>query len=436
MEMVATNSITKPNVYGNKDSIKYVTAMCLLFAVLIIGRAAYNSVFYAFAAISLAIFVFSSVSHCFSFLLFLLPFSSILKKNVDGMSFFTILFFVVVIKMLIKKRAFKATMLLAVTIFAIYCFLFSGLGQITTIITISAGLIMLYCLRDVDVNPQIAVTSFALGIIGASSIALLRDSFPIINTFITDSMLKLDSESYALRFAGLHGNPNYYTLDITILLSAIIVMMYYKKTSKFLATLFIVLSVFGLMSVSKSFLLSLGVLIGLWFLVSMSQGVGKFIKFLMVVIVGIIAIYFFAYDSINTYLVRFITGSEFSIESFTTGRTDIWEGYISVILEDIKILFFGNGLNTILDGKGAHNTYLESVYMLGIVGSCIFLLALKSSMGKIITKPIMWIPVLLLLFRMMAIGILTWDNLWLYLGLFVVLSHYDKQELCTKRGVG
>ena len=93
MEMAAANHITKPNIFIKEDNIKYVVMMCLIMFALILGRAVNNTMFYAFSGVSLVIFLVSSVSHCFSLLLFLIPFSSILKTNVDGMSFFTILFF-------------------------------------------------------------------------------------------------------------------------------------------------------------------------------------------------------------------------------------------------------------------------------------------------------------------------------------------------------
>lgn len=423
MEMAATNHITKPNIFIKEDNIKYVVMMCLIMFALIMGRAVNNTMFYAFAGVSLVIFLVSSVSHCFSLLLFLIPFSSILKINVDGMSFFTILFFIVVLKMIIKKKSIHRSVLISVVLFAIYCFLFSGLSQVTTIITIIAGLMMIYSLRTINVDIRTSISAFAIGVIGASVIALMKNNFPIVNTFVSDSMLKLDSDNYALRFVGLQGNPNYYTLDIIILLAVIIVMMYYKKASRFFTVILITVSIFGLMSVSKSFFIAWILLIGILFILSIKQGLGKFVKFLIIVFVGGFVVYFFAHDYLNTYLFRFMEDSGSSLGSITTGRTEIWKTYIDAIFNNIKIFLFGNGLNTILEGnRGTHNTYLECLFDLGCVGGCVFIVTLKNCIGKIITRPVMWIPIFTLLFRMMAIGILTYDNLWLYLGLFVILS--------------
>ena len=437
MGMAATNNITKPNVlYRKKDSMKYVITMCLLFAVLIFGRAANNTLFYAFAGISLAVFAFSSVSHCFSFLLFLLPFSLILKTNVDGMSFFTILFFLVVLKMIINKKTIHGSVLISVMLFAAYCILFSGLGQITTIITMVSGMVMIYYLRNIDIDVNESIIAFFMGITGASVLALLKNQFPIINGFVSDLMFRLNEGEYAIRFAGLQGNPNYYTLDITILLAALIVMVYGKVAPRFYAIYLVVLSIFGLMSVSKSFLVCWVLLLIIWFLLSMRQGVGKVFKFLMIFLIGGAVVYYFAYDAISSYLFRFAEDSGGTLGDITTGRTDIWKVYIDEILNDFKILLFGNGLNTVgMRGKGTHNTFLESIFSLGIFGTTLFLISLKTCMGKIITKYIMWVPIIMLLFRMFAIGILTYDSIWLYFGLIVILSNQVKEKNVNEENV-
>ncbi len=433
MYMSASNYVTKPDTATKKDSMKYVLSMCLVLAILIFARAASNIMFYAFALVSLAIFVFSSVSHCFSILLFLLPFATILKTGVNDMSFFTILFFLVVLKMIFEKKKLRITLLLSLMAFAMYCFAFSGLGMLTTVINMVAGMVMVYCLKTTSVDAEISVTAFSLGVIGSSVLALMKDVFPIVNVFVTDAMFRLEGDDYALRFVGLMGNPNYFTLDIIMILSAIIVMMYHKSSSPFYTVFFVALSIFGIMSVSKSFLLSWALLLIMWLFLAIKQGAGNFVKFLIIVFIGGGIVYFFAYDAINAYLFRFAEDSGGSLGDVTTGRTDIWKVYLDAIFNDVKILIFGNGLKTLADGaKGTHNTYLESLFELGLLGTGVFLTCVKTCMGKIVSKPIMWVPVITLLFRLLSIGILSHDNLWFYFGLLVVLSNETKNTDVVK----
>lgn len=426
----ATNNIAKTNIYSRKNSAKYVSTMCVIFSALLFGRAASNVLLYVFASVSLLVFLFSSVSHCFSFLLFLLPLAPILKVDANGMSFFTVLFFVYVLRMVFSKRMLNKNVFISLFIFAFYAFCFSGLSQTTTIITMILGMLMIYYLRIAEIDIDLSILAFSFGIILSSILASLKDVFPIVNTFVVSSSLRIDSEHYADRFSGLQGNPNYYTLDIIMVLAFILVLMYRKSAKPIYVSCFVVLSVFGIMSVSKSFLVCWLLLIVCWFVLSVYQGVRKIFKFLMIALICSVVIYLYAYDSINTYLFRLVNDNSGSLESITTGRTVLWKSYIDAIFNDVKILFLGNGLNTtISSGRGSHNTFLESIFSLGIAGSGLLFISIKSCTGKTKFKPIMLIPIMILVIRMLAIGILTYDNLWYYIAIIVCLFGYlEKSE--------
>ena len=228
----------------------------------------------------------------------------------------------------------------------------------------------------------------------------------------------------------MQGNPNYYTIDIILALAAIVVMMYNGKQRPIFLVFFVLLPIFGLLSLSKSFLITLLLLIVCWFILSIKRGIGGMARFVFIAIVGLAIAYYVAYDAINASLLRFMGDSSSSLEQVTTGRSAIWVHYVDALLEDFKILFFGNGLNTILEsaGKGAHNTYLESLFSLGITGTVILLSAIGLAIGKISLKNAVWVPFLLLLVRMFAIGILTYDNLWFYLLILVLISKECAQK--------
>ena len=432
---VATNKNTKKNISIPKDSMKHVIAMCLFLAVLIFGRAANNTMFYVFAVVCLVVFLFSSVSLCFSLLLFLLPFAKILKIEIEDISFFTFLFFFFVLKMVVVKKTIQANLLVAVMLFAVYGLSVSGLGELTTVITMASGMMMLYYLQTADVDIESAVIAFALGIVLSSVLVLLKSFFPIVNAAVVDSIIKFNGEQLAIRFSGLQGNPNYYTMDITMALSVLIILLYRKTNVVINTVFFATLSVFGLMSVSKSFLVCWVLLIIFWFGFAVRRGIGKLMKFLIIVLICGAVIYLYAFDSINTYVFRFFVAGGGTLADLTTGRTDIWQRYISAIFGDIKIIFFGNGLNTVFENmKGTHNTYLEALFSLGIVGSGLFLFAMKTCARKMVSRPIMLIPVCILLVRMVAINMLTYDNLWLYFAVIVCMSRYiEKTDNEAKR---
>ena len=439
MENAISNTV---NRYSKKECVysqRYVILICALLFALISGRLINNLFFYIFAAVSLVVFVFSSIKHCVSFLMFLLPFASILKRDVDAISFFTILFFFLIAKMVMFHAKIDAVLFLYLLIFFTYNLVFSGMGQLTTIVTMIAGMLMLYYIRQENVDVNSVVITYSFGVCLSSILTLLKGSLPILNTFISDVTMKLGEGEYTSRFSGLAGNPNYYTLDIIMALSAIFVISYSTKNQKIYTFFTIVLSVFGMMSVSKSFLVTWVMLIIIWFILSVKQGGVKMVKFAFVLALGAFIIYFVADDYVHSFLMRFFKDSTGSINDITTGRYNIWINYIKAIFNDLKIMLFGNGLKTLCGVKGTHNTYLEALFNVGLVGSAVFLICLKQSMGKGIVKGVVWIPAIMLMVRMIAIGIFTHDNLWFYLLIIVLLSKlsnvqsYRKQILCTEK---
>ena len=420
----------------SKYSPKYVLFICVVFSVLILVRAWSNVALYAFAGVSLLVFLVSNLGHCIAFLFFLLPFATILKQNVNGMSVFALLFFLVVVKMVLSRRRVDAKLLAALIVFFVYTLLFTGVAKLTTIATMIAGILMLYCLKqdNVDVDMTSLVVVYSVAICLSSVLALYKESLPIINIFVEDAMLKLGEDEYALRFSGLQGNPNYYTLDIVVALSAIVALLYYKKEKNITLTIcMIALSVFGLMSVSRSFLIAWIVLLICWFFLSVKQGAGKVLSSLLVVAIGVVVVYYFAFDYVNAFLFRFSEEQTGTLNDMTTGRIGIWQAYLETIFGDLKILFFGNGLNTVLKpgGKGTHNTYLESLFYLGIVGTAILVISIGISIKRVAFRGVAWLPVLVLAFRMFGIGILTNDNLWFYFSIALILA-CDYYKDCKK----
>ncbi len=426
MRTTVANTIEQNILAKRKYNYKYVLCICVLFFALIVARGIDEIFFYVFVCVSLAVFVISNSGHCMSFLFFLLPLAPILKLDVKGMSFFTVLFFLVILKLTVKLHKVSVGLISSLAILALYSLAFSELNAVATIVTMVSGILLLYYLRNeklhIDINTTVIVYSF--GIIFSSILAMFRESLPVIDSFIAESMAENRVTEFASRFSGLHGNPNYYTLDIIVVMSAIVVLLYNNKNTRVHTTFLIALSVLGLMSVSKSFLIAWVLLMICWLLISVKQGVRKTIKFLVVATIAAVVIYYFAADYINSYIYRLMQDSSGTLESITTGRSTIWIGYIEEIFGDIKILFFGNGLKSISEsiGLATHNTYIELLYCLGIFGAIIFLLTLRIGVGKIELKQGNWIPVIILMVRMFALNMLTYDNLWFYLTIILLLS--------------
>ena len=273
---------------------------------------------------------------------------------------------------------------------------------------------MLYLLKNISMDYKYTIISYAIGICFASCLALLKSFLPVIQHFINDVAIKLGEGSYANRFSGLQGNPNYFTLDVIIVLSSLVVA-YYLKPEKIYLFLFVLLSIFGIMSISKSFFISWVILIFIWFVISIKDNIINLFKFIGLFLIAFLLIYCVAYEYINAYVLRFAEDIGGSLASITTGRTVIWRKYLETIFSDPLILLFGSGLNSKVNNLGTHNTYIDCFFGFGIIGTIIFIILLKQCFVGLLKFKIMWVPISILLIRMIAIGILSYDNLWFYL---------------------
>ena len=395
-----------------------------LLTLLIIARA-FSSVFcYVILAVGGLMLLFFSLEECFSVLVFLLPFSMVLKLNEDAMSFFTFLFFGLFLRIILFHNRFDVVSFLAFTLFGGYSLVFSGFGKLTTIITLLAALILMKQIDACSIRAQTVVVSFSLGLSVSSTVALFRDHLPMINRFLMTAMLKIGEEEYADRFAGLEGNPNYYTVGVIFAIACLAVIILNEKPRVYLYILVGLLTIFGMMSVSKSFLLSYAVLMVLWFIFTTKKGgASNAFKFLLTVAALVGVVYLFASDSVQLFLFRFAKDSEGSLNSITTGRTGIWQTYLDEIFHSKRILLFGKGLNSIGSvGRGTHNTYFEALYSLGICGSAVLVFAFKKAIEGVPKRSLLLMPAAVLLLRMFGIGILTYDNFWIYLIMLKLLG--------------
>jgi len=407
-----------------------------LLTLLIIARA-FSSVFcYVILAVGGLLLVFFTLEESFSVLVFLLPFSMVLKLSEDSMSFFTFLFFALFLRTFLFNNRFDIVSFIAFVLFGGYSLVFSGLGQLTTIITILVGLILVKQMDECAFHAQTVVVSFSLGLCVSSAVALFRERLPQINRFLMTALLKVDEGEYADRFAGLEGNPNYYTVGVIFALACLAVMILNEKPRAHWYILISILTVFGMMSVSKSFLLSYAVLLVLWFLFAVKNGgASNAFKFILAAAALVGIVFIFTPESIQLFFVRFTKDSEGTLNSISTGRYGIWQTYLSEIFHSKRILFFGRGLNSISSlGRGTHNTYFEAIYSLGLVGSGLLIFALKKAFEGIPKSSLLVIPVAVIVVRMLGIGILTYDNFWIYLIMLKILGLSIKKPLATIKG--
>ena len=366
-----------------------------------------------------------------------------------GNSFFiNLVFFLIGILLLIEKRVIIKEGMYFTCLIAVLSLihLFENTYSFSTIIPFINLVfnVLVFCLllsnKTIELKTELAVQYLSLGII-YSLISYL---------FINPSMLEqLFVSNY--RLAGFGDDPNY--LSIYILISISFSLLFCRSSNKvFLLSLNIVLLfVLGLLTSSKMFILCL-FLIVFAFLASTIIYINKKASNALVIILCIIAVVvLFLFDKvvilINKVVGRFgesiFDSSSFSLDTFSTGRIDIINHYLSEANSNLFSILFGRGINYNLfyssylgDYRAVHNTYLDVYLSWGIVGTVLFIIFLslllkKTCNFKKATDFYDYVPLVILLLSLFSLSCLTADMFWYVL--LLVLNPF-KNRISINKG--
>lgn len=176
-----------------------------------------------------------------------------------------------------------------------------------------------------------------------------------------------------MRFSGLIKDPNYY---MTMLITGMTALCKMKEAGKIGALWFwvqiLTMAVFGILTYSKTFFL-MAIFVGGTYIVWQFWN-KKVFKGMGFTILGIAAgAYLLLSENspIAVVLERLTSGR--SLSAITTGRSDLYIRYWSVVTENIGNILFGMGMNAPLLGKGTHMLYLEIIYYVGMLGLILIL---------------------------------------------------------------
>ncbi|MBR2320408.1 MAG: hypothetical protein IKA50_06475 [Clostridia bacterium] len=212
---------------------------------------------------------------------------------------------------------------------------------------------------------------FALGICLAAITAQYLTVFPTINRYISvDVNVAFDFS----RRSGYVGDPNFYSAHITAALSGLLVLLLGRNTRSrlfVLVPLICMLLYCGLLSVSKSFLLISICLLLLWLVALLLQRGRVSVKATLIVTAIVASVFLLSStmfaDMLDLIVSRF--SRDTNLSDFTTGRTEVWRHYVDAMAGDVRLLLFGQGYTGVLLGeKATHNTLLQSVFQLGLIG--------------------------------------------------------------------
>lgn len=407
--------INQNKLFSNVREKRALLIGLLTCGFLFLNYALPNDLFmYVFLVVSVGLVLFSNLDSSTVFLLIFSPFAEILRFSFSGIYFYFIYYFAFLINyFFIKNKKTYSKLLiqyLLFIIFALATYNYSDYRRYVSSIIIVLSYFMLVPLVQnyKKENYDRYVLAFVLSFILSSILGFLRPIIPKLDSTLRFNQVWIGLDSYN-RFMGVSWDANIFALFCS--LSIILILNTNLKTKyKFLIAL--VVTYFGLLSFSKMFILLLLLIFLLYILLKLKMNIVKVSVFIMVVICSI-------------YLIEIIFGGQIyqiiearfnidDISQLTSGRSDIQTMYLQEIFNNTKTFLIGASYgNENLNGRAAHNTFIQIFYILGLIGTLIFG-AFMISVNRLIAKQsnkfslgINIAPVIICSFAFMALSAFT-----------------------------
>lgn len=323
------------------------------------------------------------VEDAFCVLMFLISFERVFKLQLGGFALLNVLEIVFVLRLLYARK-FRVPLKAVIPLFcfSIYSLTLSVNTSIVDCISIIVALLLgLLIMKHNDGAYDICriVEYTSAGLVVSSVVALFSAFFPRLESVLGSSRIRIGVSSYYYRFSGLQANPNYYTVLISVVLAVFSVMYLYRRIKAIDVVYIIALLVFGLMSSSLSFVLSIIVLCIMFFVASCKKNT-TYLFLGLLALAGVASVVYALRntDFVSTVLYRLQKYSDedaVTASSLTTGRTDIWILYINYLSSNLGSLIFGVGVGADtyeIVGYEVHNYFIEVVFYVGLIGSILY----------------------------------------------------------------
>lgn len=388
----------------------------------------------AVIAVSLLYLVVTDAKTSFAFIAFSIPFASIFKIRLHTTSYISYFILIYLFKcLIIKSIKLEKNALLVWLCFLILSTLSTWkIGFDADFIQFQASLFLilliasngnkLYNFREVNF-------AFVFGVLTASISAKILYNVPW--------MFDLWKEAYidgVRRFCGLEYDPNFYSVLLLVTISICILFIFKENRLWPYGPIGLALVVIGFSTLSKTYFL--GLLIVFVISIRRIKKISSKLKLAGTTVFTILAISIISNQYIQTLLNRFNDAS--SLNTLTTGRLDIQLIYITMILNNYKTFLVGHGLNKnaiFLEGimYTAHNTYLQILFYVGIIGffilgiyfTCLFYPKKERN-----TFDLSMLPIIIFTITMFTLDFTFNDYVPIIVCLFLVnLSEYEKEEM-------
>lgn len=395
-----------------------------------------NTVFTIFALIlSFFIIIKNNTEELIGFLFFLLPFAGVFQFAGD-FALFHLVSAGTILKILHKKKGtLPRKPFLLIILFAIYNLSFSWGTELFGLIKLCLYFLLMAMVffDNKNLNLKKILIIYSTGIILATVYAQFNNLFPNLREVIgriDESTIRSFTGEQFTRLTGLYNNPNFFSMDVTMALSCWICYFLKRNIKKTEYLFIIVLSILGLLSLSNSFLLAYMFLLVVAIVSILKYNFKKGVLSIAAIVMLLMVVWnILSEDTLYILLVR-VERMRYAgdVAEMTTGRADLWMLYLDYTLSSIRNVFFGAGLGRVFD-YAAHNYFIELLFHLGVVGGGVYLLMLGKA-ANIYPKfkkreLINYLPLLIFIFRGMAINLMFRDNKIFFIILIVVALNTD-----------
>ena len=327
--------------------------------------------------------VFFDSNETISLMFGLVPFANIFKLSPESTSLFTVCEVFIVALLFFKKKV-RSSFAISVILLVLYIVVFSLESfHLLTVIKVICGFCIIYFSVSVYTKNDLKITTYLLSI---STVAMLlsttnKNYLTRVETYFEDLNFLIDETGHAsetMRMSGFFGDPNYCALFLTIVLSLLCVLYYYKSIGNEFWLFTIIILVCGLFTYSKSYFLAIALyVIFLIFFVLFPKYQGW--AFVAVFALGVVVLLSLngKIPVVETILQRFEGGD------LTTGRSELNDDYIKYIFKDMKVLFLGEGISIERyegSSNNVHNLYIELFYKMGTLGTVLYMWVLFTAL--------------------------------------------------------
>lgn len=351
---------------------KFSVSLLSILTLLLFSSIFNHSLVYIALMINIYLLMKGNITYIFCQLFFLLPFAMIYKASPSSSSFFTYLMIASALYFVVIKRV-NVLLLFPIAIY----FLIGGLENLSVWLKIMMGFVLLLSfVKYSNLNLiKVVIVTFSIGLIVSSIIGTLKLDVPQLSAFYSDFNEEYIGGVKIARFSGLYQDPNFFSISIIMAVFLLISLMIRKLLPiSFGFILVSVLIYFGCLSYSKMFILSLILVL----ITQLSSVVLKSKYKILGIIVAVLFLIFIGYSFFtSTYFSAFST--RLDTDDLSNNRTVIWGYYFDYLSKKTLALILGSGLNApLVKDVETHNTYIEALYILGIIGSILYLLTIRA----------------------------------------------------------